>query len=329
MSAADRPQSRRTGLTRRRFIIGASLLAAGGVAVGGRYRSRRLRRRRGKTVPRCALAGAPSAAGPPARLGRDAARRQRRQPDRTALRSAAVLRRHRATPTPSLRARARGGAAHARARLSDGGRTGLLFTAGWGPCVLRASPRGPPRRSRSPRRCPTSSCPSIDDYDLCLHLACDDEQRLAAVEAALVHGAPLSGATGHSTSRASCLARDANRLRRHRAAGRPSERRRHPAWEPRAPKGAPLFMGFKSGLRNATRPPRTTSRSPRARSPAARPCTSATCACASTAGTRTSRSGERVARMYAPQVTPEQVSRFTTDAPAIRSSWARRSTATA
>ncbi len=38
---------------------------------------------------------------------------------------------------------------------------------------------------------------------------------------------------------------------------------------------------------------------------------------------------ERVALMYAPQVTPEQVSRFTTDAasdPAL--CWARRSTAT-
>ncbi len=31
--------------------------------------------------------------------------------------------------------------------------------------------------------------PAIDDYHLCLHLACDDESRLAAVEAALTRGA--------------------------------------------------------------------------------------------------------------------------------------------
>ena len=45
--------------------------------------------------------------------------------------------------------------------------------------------------------------PAIDDYDLCLHLACDDEQRLAAVEAALrARRAARRARTGRSTSRA-------------------------------------------------------------------------------------------------------------------------------
>ena len=36
--------------------------------------------------------------------------------------------------------------------------------------------------------------PVIDDYHLCLHLASDDESRLAAIEAALTRGTPLPSA---------------------------------------------------------------------------------------------------------------------------------------
>lgn len=75
------------------------------------------------------------------------------------------------------------------------GPDGLLFTAGWGPGyftrVLRVASPIPPAKGLS-----DFELPAIDDYDLCLHLACDDEARLAAVEAALVHGEALPGADG-------------------------------------------------------------------------------------------------------------------------------------
>ncbi len=73
--------------------------------------------------------------------------------------------------------------------------SGLLFTTGWGPGyftrVLGTSSPVPPAMALS-----DFELPGIDDYDLCLHLASDEALRLAAIEAALVKGAPLSGAHG-------------------------------------------------------------------------------------------------------------------------------------
>ncbi|HEY5319043.1 MAG TPA: hypothetical protein VIJ20_13730, partial [Solirubrobacteraceae bacterium] len=72
---------------------------------------------------------------------------------------------------------------------------GLLFTAGWGPSyferVLKLSAPIPTATALS-----SFESPAIDDYHLCLHLAGDDEERLAAVEAALVRGVPLPGTDG-------------------------------------------------------------------------------------------------------------------------------------
>ena len=156
--------------------------------------------------------------------------------------------------------------------------------------------------------------PAIDDYDLCLHLACDDEQRLAAIEAALLHGAPLPGADGLARrSRARCAG--ARREPDSSATGLPAAHQHVggiPPGNPVAP-SAPLFMGFKSGLRKnqATEDDVTIPSGPFA------------------GGTTMQVSymrlrldswydelseRERVARMYAPQVTPEQVAHFTTDA---------------
>ena len=74
----------------------------------------------------------------------------------------------------------------------------MLFTAGWGPGYFE---RGLRTDSPIPRAKGLSDfeLPAIDDYDLCLHLACDDERRLADVEAGLVHGAPLTGSDACST----------------------------------------------------------------------------------------------------------------------------------
>ena len=66
--------------------------------------------------------------------------------------------------------------------------SGLLFTAAWGPGyftdVLKVASPVPPATALS-----GFEQPVIDDYHLCLHLASDDEARLAAVEAALTRGA--------------------------------------------------------------------------------------------------------------------------------------------
>ena len=189
---------------------------------------------------------------------------------------------------------------------------GVLFTAGWGPGYFRralgvASPI-PIAKGLS-----EFELPAIDDYDLCLHFACNDEDRLASIEAALVHGAPVAGADGPVEISA------ALRWRETRTgfvgAGLPAAHQNVggiPAGRPVAAT-APLFMGFKSNLRRnqATEEDVTVSDGPFA------------------GGTTMQVSymrlrldswygdlseQERIARMYAPQVTPKQVSDFTTDA---------------
>ena len=72
---------------------------------------------------------------------------------------------------------------------------GLLFTVSYGPEYFArvlgvASPL--------PRATSLSSfeSPAIDSYHVCIHLACDDEPRLADVEAALVRGHLLAGVEG-------------------------------------------------------------------------------------------------------------------------------------
>jgi hypothetical protein len=103
--------------------------------------------------------------------------------------------------------------------------------------------------------------PVIDDYHLCLHLACDDESRLAAIEAALTRGTPLPSAA----------------LRRNQAS-------EDDVTIPGGPfaGGTTMHVSYLR-LRLGTWYGQLSQR-------------------------------ERVARMYAPQVTPEQVSEFTTDA---------------
>ena len=249
--ASARPDG---GLTRRR------LLARRGRA----GRRRRGRRASGLTGPgqrqdRAAGRARRPAAGParaPARLDRDARNRRRRQPDRAALRPAAVLRR-RWRAHAGLRAAARGRAADARARATGGALAGCCSPPAGGPAtssgLLGIAPPIPQAKGLS-----DFELPAIDDYDLCLHLACDDEQRLAAVEAALLHGEQLAGADGPlDISQRAALARDADRVRRRGPAGRAPERRRDPSRRRRCPAAAPLFMGFKSGCA-ATRPARTT-----------------------------------------------------------------------
>lgn len=191
------------------------------------------------------------------------------------------------------------------------GPAGLLFATGWGPRYFAAL------GTRSPvpvaRGLSDFELPAIDDYDLCLHLACDDENRLREVEAALLHGVPLPG--GDDRFRVD----DALVWRETRTgfvgAGLPAAHQDTggiPAGRP-VRHGAPLFMGFKSSLRRnqATEDAITIPQGP---------FTEGTTMHISYMRLRLDSwyselsDRERVARMYAPQVTPAQVARVTTDA---------------
>jgi len=301
------PASRR-GLTRRRLFVGAAALAAGGAAVGiGLDRALSS----GMSVPSVELGTQP--AGLPERqhawtatLARDA------DGNPVAPRFDRLLFFDvDGAPTPAY-ARLLEASLRTLERRYPWGPGGLLFTAGWGPGyferVLGVASPIPAARGLS-----DFELPAIDDYDLCLHLACDDEQRLAAVEAALLHGEQLPGSDGP------LAISSALRWRETRTGfvgtGLPAAHQNVggiPSGRP-VPPGAPLFMGFKSGLlkNQATEDYVTIPEGPLA------------------GGTtmqvsymrlrldswyRQLSERERVARMYAPQVTPAQVNGFTTDA---------------
>jgi hypothetical protein len=309
MSDGSRSVGHGRGLTRRRFFLGATAAAAGGAAIGIGLEAAGGRSE--KPVPRVVLGAQP--AGLPSRQHAWAA----------TLASDPV-----GDPIAPRFDRllffdVNGQATHAHARLLEAalrslertyrwGPSGLLFTAGWGPAyfesVLHVTSPIPPAKALS-----DFELPAIDDYHLCLHLAGDDEQRLAAVEAALVHGGPLEGADGPLDLS------PALRWRETRTGfvgtGLPAAHQNAggiPAGRPVSAQ-APLFMGFKSNLRRnqATEDAVTIP--------------SGTFADATTMHVsymrlrldswyRNLSERERVARMYAPQVTPAQAARFTTDA---------------
>jgi hypothetical protein len=188
---------------------------------------------------------------------------------------------------------------------------GLLFTAAWGPRYFARLGSGSP----VPRAKALSDfeLPTIDDYELCLHLASDDQSRLADVEAALLHGASLAGADGPLDLSAALSWRETRTG--FTGAGLPAAHQQTggiPPGRP-VPRQAPLFMGFKSNLRRnqATEDAVTIDDGPFAQ------------------GTTMQVSymrlrldswyqdlsyRQRVQRMYGAQVTPQQVKRFTTDA---------------
>jgi hypothetical protein len=184
------------------------------------------------------------------------------------------------------------------------GPEGLLLTVSYGPeYFTRALKMASPITSATGLS--SFESPAIDSYHVCVHLASDDEQRLAAVEASLVRSlAPIltwretrTGFTGKGLPAAHQQVR-----------GIPKT----PPGGP-VPEESPLFMGFKSGLRKnqATEDDVTIAGGPFA------------------GGTTMqvsymrlhlddwySRMTEvdRIARMYSPQTTVAAAQRFTTDA---------------
>ncbi len=218
--------------------------------------------------------------------------------------------------------RGRATAAHARLleaglrtleRAFPWGPEGLLFTAGWGNAYFSRvlGVASPIQRAHGLSQ---FELPSIDDYHLCLHLACDDEQRLAAVEAALVDGVPLPGADGWLALSDALVWRETRTG--FVGAGLPAAHQRVGGIPPHGPvaRSAPMFMGFQSSLRrNQASEDSITIRS----GPFAQGTTMAVSYIRLRLDGWYERLDERgrVARMYSPQTTPADLARITTDAP--------------
>lgn len=294
-------------LTRRRLLAGAAV-AAGGAATGIAI-DRAL-----QTVQSPApVTLGPQPAGLPARQHAwDATLKRDEYGNAIAPRSARLLFFDVVGSPTGAHARVLEAALRTLERRFAWGPSGLLFAVGWGPSYFR---RGLSMASPIPTAKGLSDfeLPSIDNYDVCVHLACDDERRLAEVQAALERGARLSGADGPLDVSSALRARESRTG--FVGEGLPAAHQHVngiPSGNPVSAK-APLFMGFKSGLRHNQAGE-----------------DDVTIANEAFAGGTTMQVSymqlrleswyeqlderERVARMYAPQVTPAQAAHFTTDA---------------
>jgi hypothetical protein len=182
------------------------------------------------------------------------------------------------------------------------GPEGLLFTAGWGPHYF-TDVLGVKSPIPDPTGLSDFELPRLDRYDLCIHLAADDEGRLAAVEQSLRDG--LGSALRWRETRTGFV-----------GAGLPAAHQDVNGIPPGRPvrRSSPLFMGFKSGFRKnqATEADVTIPSGPLAGGTTMH-VSYMRLRLDSWYGLLTDQ--ERVARMYAPEVTPAQVGRFTDDAP--------------
>ena len=192
------------------------------------------------------------------------------------------------------------------------GPQGLLFCLGWGPSYFEARLGRPSPVPMAIALAPNEA-PVIDTFDACLHLAADDAGRLAAVEAALFDGGDLPGADRPLDLRA--LLRRRETRTGFVGAGLPAAHQRVaglPSGEP-VSRRAPLFMGYASSRRRnqATEPAVTIDRGPFAGG------TTMHVSLIDLALTRWYRglsARGRAARMFAPELSPADVERLTTDA---------------
>jgi hypothetical protein len=293
-------------VTRRRLLAGAAAIAAGGA---GAYEALH---RPGAASPAAVPVGAQPSGLPARQFAWEATLARDRYGNTIAPRYDRLL---------FFDVVGRPGAAH-RTRLEAALRTlergfhwgpdGLLFTVGWGHDYFTRTLQ---RTAPIPRARALSDfeLPSIDDYDTVLHLAGDDEERLRSVENALTHGAPIDGLRG-AIELSEVLAWRETRTG-FTGSGLPASRQDVggiPPGRP-VPSGAPLFMGFKSALRRnqATEDGVAITAGPFA---------DGTTMAVSYMRLRLDSwyqdlsEQERVARMYAPQMTPEEVRAVRTDA---------------
>ncbi len=301
-------EERVRGVTRRSFIAGASALTAGGVAAGASLDGSRAIAA-ARQLPHVELPTAPAG---PARQFAWAATLPTDSYGNTVAPSydRLLLFDVIGRPTPEY-ARVLEARLRTLERSFRWGPSGLLFTVGWGPSYFRligADSPVPVARALSDFELPT-----IDDYQLCIHLASDSEARLQDIEAALVHGHELAVA-GNDLSLSSILQWRETRTG-FTGTGIPAAHQNVGGIPPghHVPKSAPLFMGFKSNLKRnqATEDDIAIAHGPFA---------DGTTMHVSYMRLRLDSWYQdldqrgRVARMYAPEVTPGQAARFTTDA---------------
>ena len=221
------PRSTGGRLSRRRFLLGGAALAAGGAAVGGAVveggtSSPGVRQPR---LPDVAL-GVQRAGLPARQHAWDAVLRRDVHGNPVAPRFARLLFFDvRGMPTPA-HAHILEAALRTLERRFEWGPRGLLIVAGWGPRYFASLPAASPVPAA--RGLSDFEEPTIDDYELCLHLASDDERRLAEVEAALLHGHRLAGADGPLSVAEALVWRETRTgFNRNGSAGRPSAHGRH------------------------------------------------------------------------------------------------------
>jgi len=284
-------------LTRRRFLMTA---AAAGLALGGSGLA--LDRSRGSDAAPPSTPLEPLSHGLPARQHAwDSTLRRDQHANPVAPRFQRLLlfdveHRPSGTDVRSLEAVLRG-----LEQRYPWGPSGLLFTVAWGP---RYFERTLGTRSPVPRPRPLSDfeLPALDDFDVCVHLASDDEQRLVAADRAL---RTQTGSIAWRETRSGFV-----------GAGLPAANQRVagvPAGHP-VPAAAPLYMGFKSGYRrNQASEDAVTIVSGQFSEGTTMHVSRMRLRLDSWYGLLDER--DRVARMFAPQVTPAQVERFTVDAP--------------
>ncbi|HTW11932.1 MAG TPA: twin-arginine translocation signal domain-containing protein [Solirubrobacteraceae bacterium] len=284
-------------LTRRRFLVGAGGLALAGVAAGIAVDTQKSS---GSAEPLVPLPAQP--AGLPARQHAwDAYLVPDRFGNPTPPRFNRLLMFDVAgKPTP-VYARLLEATLRQLERAHAWGPNGLLFTAGWGTHYFRDV-----LRTASPIPVATSLSefeqPSIDSYHLCLHLACDDELRLQAVERQL-------------TARLASILRWRDTRTGFVGAGLAAAHQRVsgiPGGDP-VSKEAPLFMGFKSALKkNQASEDAVTIQGGAFHQGTTMAVSYMTLSLQS--WYQDLSYAERVARMFSPQTTPAQAARFTTDA---------------
>jgi hypothetical protein len=305
-------------LTRRRFLIGGATLAAGGAAAAGVALEQTgsaspQTEAHGSTQPHLPLVdpGAQPAGLPARQHAWEQTLTVDRDGNRVAPRHDRLLMFDVRGTATDRHARILEAALRTLERRFDWAPSGLLFTAGWSHHYFAAlGGESPIARAR-----PLSDfeLPTIDDYDLCLHLAGDHEARLAAIEAALLHGERLPGADGPLNVSAALQWRETRTG--FTGAGLPAAHQRTggiPAGDPVSPK-APLFMGFKSNLRrNQASEDAVTIGSGTFEQGTTQHVSYMRLRLSSWYDDLSER--ERVARMFAPQVSPRQAAQFTTDA---------------
>ncbi len=309
MSAPDQSPPERHGVSRRGFIAGASLLTAGGIAAGVAATDSAARTH-AQRLPQVALPAADPAL-PSRQFAWGATLRTDRYgntiaPSHDRLLMFDVI----GNPAPGY-ARVLESALRELEHAYRWGPDGLLFTVGWAPAYFKLIGAHSPIPTA--KALSDFELPAIDRYHMCLHLACDDDTRLREIEAALVHGAPLTGVE-RNLSLASILSWRETRTG-FTGPGLPAANQHVGGIPPGNPvsSSTPLFMGFKSNLK----------RNQATEDDVAIP------AGAYADGTTMHVSymrlrldswyqdlnqRERVARMYAPEVSPQQADRFTTDA---------------